>query len=149
MIIHEQLFGWFFTRCAQIPSMSWVKVNTDLQKKNYSNKGGIFYFLFLLNTPIISNAAMCVRYSRNQLGACGYWWIFDERMDPHPVQVEYCVRTHSHMQTLTDTVMHRYTHTRTDQMKQCSCCSIFTPGRCRWTWYWSINYKDYSLSSLS
>lgn len=63
-----------------------------------------------MNTKVTSNAAMCVQFSRNQLGACGCWWIFDERMDPLLEQVEYSVHTHSHMRTLTDTVVHRYTH---------------------------------------
>lgn len=68
---------------------------------------------FPVTTPGTNNTAMCVHYACRQLGACGCWWIFDERMDPLPGQVEYSVHTQMHIQAHTDKYTHTYVHTHT------------------------------------
>lgn len=66
--------------------------------------------LFSANTSGTNNTAMCVHYSSRQLGACGCWWIFDERMDPLSGQPEYSVHTQSHTWAHTDTHASKHTH---------------------------------------
>lgn len=68
-------------------------------------------FFFSENASGTNNTAMCVHYSSRQLGAWSCWWIFDERMDPLPRQVEYSVHTQSHTRAHTET--HTETHTDT------------------------------------
>lgn len=98
--------------------------------KNDPRNGLLEHFMrhfFLVNTSGTNNTAMCVHYSSRQLGACGCWWIFDERMDPLPGQVEYSVHTQSHTWAHTDT--HAQTHTkaytcvRTHGVVRFLCCS--------------------------
>lgn len=67
----------------------------------------------------------CVHYSSRQLGACSCWWIFDERMDPFPGQVEYSADTRSRTPAHTDTaggVVSQLFYS-------------LTPTRCQWRWY--------------
>lgn len=89
-------------------------LETELHKleKRCSNGLQIFYgSLFSVNASGTNNTAMRVHYSSKQLGACGCWWIFDERMDPLPGQVEYSVHTQSHTWAHTHTSIHVCTHT--------------------------------------
>lgn len=99
---------------------------------------GTFFFSWQLNVrQALNNIAICVHYSSRQLGACGCWWIFDERIDPLPGQVEYSVHTQSHRRALTDTHMQIYpgAHAYT---RWYSFSAVQQLSERQWRWYKSI-----------
>lgn len=113
-------------------------LKTDSQNGLFKHFTRHFFFSWQLNVrQALNNIAICVHYSSRQLGACGCWWIFDERIDPLPGQVEYSVHTQSHRRALTDTHIQIYpgAHTYT---RWYSFSAVQQLSECQWSWYKSI-----------